>query len=277
VGGQLFFNADDGVHGDELWVTDGSTTQLVVDLEPGSGAGDNRYYAVHDGLFFFAGNDGTEDALWSTDGSVQNTELVSNQPSVPTLSLGPVLAYWAYEEATGFELWATQGSPGTRSLLAEINPGPLHGLYPYGVFNWAVSGGRAFFQANNLTTGVELWVTDGTPAGTHLLRDIAPGPESSEPMSVTALPNGDVVFNAWSPGSGFELWRSNGTTSGTYRVADIAPGLESSFPSHLAVFGNWVVFAAWSEDTGREPWAYDWSGEPFLFGDGFETGDTSAW
>lgn len=276
VGGQLFYSADDGTHGREAWVTDGASTDLVIDLEPGPAWGISSYRAAHDGLFFFAGSDGTQDGLWSTDGSVQNTVLVAGEGTIPAFSLGPVLVLWAYDESNGYELWATDGTPGAESLLADINPGPLPGIYPNGLHNWAVSGGRGFFQANSAATGVELWVTDGTPTGTRLLRDIAPGPASSEPWYVTPLPNGDVVFTAWSPGSGYELWRSDGTPSGTWLVADVAPGTESSFPGEPTVFGDWVVFGAWSP-VGREPFAYDWTGEPFVFGDGFESGTTSAW
>ncbi len=277
AGGQLYYTADDGVHGDELWTTDGISTDLVVDLEPGPAPGLWPYRSAHAGLLYFAGSDGTQDGLWRTDGTIQNTVLAAAMPGIPTMSIGPNLIFWGYTEATGYEPWITDGTFGNESQLVEVNPGVQHGLYIYGLDNWTVSDGKGYFQANNAATGVELWVTDGTPSGTSLLRDIAPGPLSSEPWYITPLPNGDVVFTAWSPGHGYELWRSNGTTSGTYRVTDLAPGPDSSFPSEPEVFGNWVVFSAWSGVAGREPWAYDWSGDPFLFGDGFETGDTSAW
>ena len=277
AGSQVYYFADDGIHGDEVWMTDGATTDLVIDLLPGPDTGPNGYRASHGGRLFFGANDGTQDGLWSTDGTVQNTQLVTSQLSLPAFSVGSVLVYLAYDEATGYEWWVTDGTPGSESLLAEINPGPSHGIYVYGLNEWAVSGDRAFFQANSATTGVELWVTDGTPAGTHLVRDIAPGPQSSEPQFITPLLGGGVVFTAWSPDAGFELWRSNGTSAGTYRVTDLAPGPESSFPSSLAVLGDWVLFSAWSGTAGREPWAYDSFNEPVIFIDGFESGDTSAW
>ena len=38
----------------------------------------------------------------------------------------------------------------------------------------------------NTCVGQELWRTDGTPAGTFPVRDIAPGPASSDPQQLTA-------------------------------------------------------------------------------------------
>jgi ELWxxDGT repeat protein len=48
-------------------------------------------------------------------------------------------------------------------------------------------GIRLVFGANDGSTGRELWVTDGTTAGTTLLKDINPGPGSSSPRDFAAL------------------------------------------------------------------------------------------
>ena len=71
--------------------------------------------------------------------------------------------------------------------------------------------------------GAELWITNGTPAGTHLVRDINPGAESGGPSWFWRV--GDVaVFRASDGIHGTELWRSDGTELGTYMLADIGPG-----------------------------------------------------
>ena len=63
--------------------------------------------------------------------------------------------------------------------------------------------------------GKELWVSDGTSAGTHLLRDIKVGPESSTPYNLTLL-DGVVYFQA----NSHQIWRTDGTSAGTYVMVD---------------------------------------------------------
>src|SRR5262249_21130950 len=64
--------------------------------------------------------------------------------------------------------------------------------------NHTVVNGTLFFTANDGTTGVELWKSDGTEAGTVLVKDIRPGnspygfPFSSSPRELTAV--GDQLF-----------------------------------------------------------------------------------
>src|SRR5262245_1269981 len=47
--------------------------------------------------------------------------------------------------------------------------------------NGTVMNGVLYFPANSPFTGIELWRTDGTTAGTFVLKDINPGAGSSEP------------------------------------------------------------------------------------------------
>src|SRR5205807_2023500 len=73
--------------------------------------------------------------------------------------------------------------------------------------------GTLFFVANDGTTGNELWKTDGTPAGTGLVKDIQAGVIGSWPRKLTSF-RGKLFFAA-DDGSGIELWRSDGTQAGT--------------------------------------------------------------
>src|ERR671910_2568869 len=51
------------------------------------------------------------------------------------------------------------------------------------VFYFDAGNGVAFFQAYQPATGRELWRTDGTEAGTYLVKDINPGPADSLPQA----------------------------------------------------------------------------------------------
>ena len=61
---------------------------------------------------------------------------------------------------------------------------------------------KVVFAASNLTNGTELWVTDGTAAGTYMIRDIYPGrytgvPSNySNPNNIVGLGNGKALFDA---------------------------------------------------------------------------------
>ena len=62
--------------------------------------------------------------------------------------------------------------------------------------------GTLFFTANDATTGRELWKSDGTAAGTVLVKDINPGSDSSGPSYLTNV-NGTLFFTA-DDGTGVE-------------------------------------------------------------------------
>ena len=88
-------------------------------------------------------------------------------------------------------------------------------------------GNTLFFQAYDGVNGGELWKSDGTAAGTVLVKDIRPGLSTSYPGNLTAVGN-TLFFTADDGVNGTELWKSDGTTAGTVLVADISFG--DSFP-----------------------------------------------
>src|SRR5207247_1215185 len=111
-----------------------------------------------------------------------------------------------------------------------------------------VIGNVAYFAANDGTNGVELWKTDGTPEGTELVKDIQPGPGSSNPRSLTSF-NGKLYFRASDGENGEELWHSDGTVNGTQPLADIAAGTQNSDPGNLLVANDRLFFTATDIDS----------------------------
>jgi ELWxxDGT repeat protein len=127
------------------------------------------------------------------------------------------------------------------------------------------AGERVVFAANDGINGSELWITDGTTAGTTLLADINPAAGTgSSPQSF--IPFGTrVLFSADNGTLGRELWITDGTTTGTTLVRDIraASTASPSFSSDIGVVGSfgtpgsYVVFGANDGVNGAEPWVTD--------------------
>ncbi len=241
--------------------------------------------------------------LWATDGTASGTGLVLDiRPG--TFGSGPsgfgvvdgVCYFSAASSGGNFELWRTDGTAVGTFLVAEINSSPTAGSVPSG-FTKLGATGSFLFAATDTATGRELWISDGTSAGTSLVKDIVPGPGgplSSNPSFLIAFD--DLVYfatggemwvsdgtaggtvavtsSALSPrnfvvhgsellflGSdglhGTELWKSDGSAAGTSLVADINPGTFGSGPAYLTAVGGRWVFFAATTSFGNELWRTD--------------------
>ena len=271
----LYFTADDGANGVELWAHDGFSTFLVLDVFPGTGppfGNANSSFPSNlidfGGFLMFSATDGvfgTE--LWTSDGSPFGTFAVadinsagSSFPAELTL-IGSQLVFTADDGANGRELWSLANPFAFPSLLVDVNPGP-NSSNPTGL---TVSGGNLFFAADDGVNGSELWKSDGTAPGTQLVADIAAGSTSSSAASITPLAGGpNVVFVADDGPHGAEIWTSDGTAAGTLLVIDIDPCDSSSIPGDLTALGTVVIFQATAPGLGSEPWVTDGNPVPPL-------------
>ncbi len=121
--------------------------------------------------------------------------------------------------------------------------------------NYTQVGTTAYFLASTPATGSELWKTDGTTAGTTIVRDIRPGVEGSAIQSLVNV-NGTLFFTANDGINGYELWKSDGTAAGTVLVSNIHP-TASSNPTSLVNIGGVVYFSADDGTNGYELWRSD--------------------
>jgi ELWxxDGT repeat protein len=201
VGGTLFFMADNGVSGQELWRTNGAAagTVLVRDINPGSASA----FPVHDPL------------LYSLMTNVSGT-----------------LFFSAYDSSHGYQLWKSNGAGAGTAMVRMIQP-PSPALSP--LLQLTNVNGTLFFVADNGVYGQELWKSNGTAAGTILVKDINAGSEGSTPDFLTNV-NGTLFFQADNGVSGPELWRSDGTPAGTVLVKDLNPGSTGSQSRQQRIF-----------------------------------------
>ena len=138
-----------------------------------------------------------------------------------------------------------------------------------------VVNGRCFYVME-MGGAQELWVSDGTQAGTVRVVDLAPGPRGSSPSRLT--PVGDrLLFAADDGRSGQELWLTDGTAEGTWQVDDTAQGLVASGPEALTLDGERVFFEA-DDGARRGLFVLDLAAARagLVFADGFESADASA-
>ena len=268
VGSRIYFGATDGVHGLELWSTDGTAagTQMIADLIPGlHGSSPTSLVELGGSLLFMATDPAHGTEIWKSDGTVEGTQLfVDLRPGAESsgvifwTSLGGAFFFLADDGTQGRELWKTDGTPAGTVLVKDIRPGSGSGLAPdaprRGYPPFAVHGSRIFFAASDGTVGYELWATDGTEAGTVLVKDLN-NQGSSVPRSFRSF-GGKVFFSAEDSMKGRELWASDGTTDGTQLVKDVLFGPSSSNPFDLTVAGDRLFFIA-RDANGSKLWNTD--------------------
>lgn len=273
----FLFTADDGVHGHELWATDGTEggTYLVKDIEPGP-AGTTFFAATRLGnAVIFAGHSATFtlQSMWSTDGTEVGTLPLGLLPGDFDTLVVYQGALWFITPNDGFEnsqLWKTDGTPAGTGHVADLAVFQAHSLTP--------AGGTLFFMgldqgfggmvghrgldgaaSQGTNAGYELWASDGTGAGTRLVKDIWPGPLSSGAGNFTAV--GDTLFFiARDPEHGLELWKSDGTRVGTVVVKDILPGTRGGMLGQLKNVDEILLFGADDSAVGISLWRSDGTG-----------------
>jgi ELWxxDGT repeat protein len=116
--------------------------------------------------------------------------------------------------------------------------------------------GATLFALSDGDFGRELWKTDGTPAGTIMLKDISPGSFSSNPSKFIEVDN-ILYFVANDAAHGPELWRTDGTEEGTRLVKDINPGMEGSNITWITNVGSKIYLFASDGEHGNELWKSD--------------------
>jgi ELWxxDGT repeat protein len=268
VGAITFFTANDGVHGQELWKTDGTATGTVMvkDIVPGAGGSNPGYLTDVGGVLYFA----TDSALWKSDGTEAGTVLVKDNIYPDSLvNGGGVLYFSAYDPVNGQELWTSDGTEAGTVLVKDINPTGSSRPFALNFMN-----GSLYFFADD-GTGVSLWKSDGTAAGTQI---VAPGISTEYAVNgPSAVVVNNLLFFLHDDGiNGVELWKSDGTGAGTAMVKDIYPGTTGSNPDMLTKVGNVLYFRADEGVNGNELWKSDGTEAGTVLVKDINSGSTSS-
>jgi ELWxxDGT repeat protein len=205
--GGVLFPANDGIHGRELWFSDGtaSGTRLLRDFIPGPLG------------------------VWDT--SYADITTLGNR------------AYFSASDADhGREVFVTDGTESGTVLFADITPGPQSS----DLYDFTATGGKLYFLGGgNFLVRPWLWVSDGTVSGTHVVSEAFGVLNPLNGASILWPVNGKVYFAGMTPLTGSEPWVSDGTEAGSRMIANLVPDLApSSQPFMLTAAGNLLFFYA---------------------------------
>lgn len=249
-----------------------SQASLVKDINPGGGGGISSLGfegAVINNSLVFVGYDQSANSygnIWITDGTTSGTNILHQvvSPGVDSQAKG------FYYSSVLNKLIFTSNYGGTLTNSILVTDGTSTGLESLSGSNYAFSpiqypseftdfNGMVFYNLmqENLNNGYELHVTDGTPSGTGLFKELRAGMFGGIPSNFTVF-NNKLYFTSTDPStSGSEIWVSDGTPSGTNLFIDLNPGVGHSYPSELTVFNNKIYFTADNGTNGRELWTTD--------------------
>jgi ELWxxDGT repeat protein len=195
------------------------------------------------------------------------------------LSLCLLIALYGYSQtiqATQIELNSYGDSnpknfaKGDTKMYFFVYDFPQEGLWVYdltthsthSVFNNNNFGHSVFMTIGDILyftidSGTELWRSDGTEAGTYLLKHINTDNWSSNSIKEMINYNGKIIFAANDDSNGLELWQSDGTPDGTTLLKDIRTGAYGSEPNNFFVFNGNLFFLANDGISGQELWKSD--------------------
>lgn len=264
IGDNLLFGADNGVDGKELWISDGneSGTTMIKDIYSGSSSGMDHVngnlqnFISYNDIVFFAGRKNSSEGseFWTSDGSANGTNLVKDiHPSDASspiwfCALNGKIYFNAKSELSGEELHCFDPQMKTVNLVKDIFPGKSGSF----ITNMTTVGSNLMFGAyENSTLGIEPYISDGTAAGTRLLKDLKSGNGNSNPSRFTYV-NGKIFFRA-----NDSLYVTDGTALGTI---NLGLGLGADFPSYKwATDGMKLLLPASrsTDNVGRELYITD--------------------
>ena len=250
LGERWLFTWDDGVHGEEPWVTDGTPTgtALLRNLNLPDASSDPRELTSWRGQVFF--NTGEEPFGPHADRSAWRIA----DPEAGALLVDPE-EWLRSATAAGDHLFYTDPRTGFPMTLADPGGAPVLLADVFEAHLFTPADDRTFFALQ--PNGQQVWVSDGTPGGTRLLRDVNPEwstecnlspcvPVPVYPHGLTAA--GDRLFFVALSEEDPELWTSDGTTDGTVEV----PG--APVPGELAALGERVVLLTAPEAAEAGVW-----------------------
>lgn len=241
--------------GRELWRTDGTTTELVADLVPGSDSGKPADFVVHDGaLYFFARTPGDPQArsLWRYVGRrAYPLPGTARLDPFALTALGRDLYFFDLAEG-GVDLMRFSG--GAVTAVGKFSPpAEYNARYWRNVMPMVALGEALYFAANDGASGVEPWTYTGGPSPPTRVADLRPGAASSALWDLTVFRDA-AYFIAYSEQAGWQMYRVD--AAGWEPVTQYGPAGFVSGP--FVEYQDALYFPASPDnDSDVELWRFD--------------------
>jgi len=283
VKGKLFFTADDGVHGRELWVwrpsgeNPGGECGIVHDLLPGREGSSPVGLSSHaDWLYFKARDAKGQELLYQCNADTYAVEPLQDMHGVPLLSRGAQTPYLFAEDGETFYVHTflfengepPEGNPPANTAQlwrGQFGVPQMTHMFDFPGFFRQRMRDCCMFDGEKIL--LSCWgraqVVDGA---TGTVRQITLEENAADGWNIrNPVPFGDgALFVGNTRDSGAELWFTEGTQEGTRRIKDIAPGPDTSSITGLYVVGKLAFFAANDGIHGLELWRTDGTPEGTL-------------
>jgi ELWxxDGT repeat protein len=268
VGSRLFFIAPAPGGGRELWSSDGtpSGTRPITAFTPidpfvprFQTASQGFVIQAVDGQLCFLADDGrTGREVWCSDGTPAGTRRVTDfQLASPFVGLagwrieklGQRLLFTANDGTSGNRLWTTTGQPASTARLGSC----LGGCPEVSTASELTrAGAQVYFLGSR--GGSELWVSDGTGAGTRQVHRVC------QSCSITRLSPllGRLFYVATEPSGESALWVSDGTSAGTQHLVRMGFVYDRALPFRPVTVGDRGLFPLGDNSfRGPQPWVSD--------------------
>jgi probable HAF family extracellular repeat protein/ELWxxDGT repeat protein len=282
--GEVLFGAVDAAKYVGLWVTDGTAagTHELTGISGTNEAGIfPQYMTVYNGEVLFDGYDASgHSSLWVTNGTAAGTYELTGISGANTGTLGLLpfdltvfnseVLFDGFNASGNQGLWVTNGTAAGTHELTGISGAYAGGAFANGLtpIDMTVFNGEVFFRGIDTSKNIGLWVTDGTPAGTHELTGISGAnstgsdsfPAGLYPIGMTVF-NGELLFEGQNASGNRGLWVSDGTPAGTHELTGIngaySGGLFSYNSPDFTILNGQVLFSGADANNDVGLWVTD--------------------
>jgi ELWxxDGT repeat protein len=261
----------------ELWRTDGTPAGTIL-LKSSSGYNVEISDKTSQYVFFGASEPGTGYELYRTNGTTAGTSLVRDiNPGTASgyhgsaAVVGNELFFGGDDGVHGTELWKSNGTSSGTTIVKDIFSGSGSGFVSVSYSfpadeSFFGSTSKFFFTGYTPTSGNEPWTSDGTAAGTVMLRDVTAGSEGTAYIFFKIEHNGNVYFitkppfERWeSEESTADLWKTQGSPASTVKVTEVGYASDE-FNEPFRILGNKILFFSLAASPNTGPhylWASD--------------------
>lgn len=250
----------------DLIITDGTesgTKVLNSTIRSALSKQNNQIIKYKDKVYFTA-LDSTGFNMWVSDGTAQGTKRFIDLDTSNINGSAPYrlnvmndqLYFVAYTQKYGYELWTSDGTVEGTHMVKDLFPGTGSGIYGIDYFINRKTNKMYFAGQSNIETGMELYVSDGTEAGTVLFKDLDTRVNYSSNPRVFPM-NDTSFFINYNLDNEYIIALSDGTLQGT-KTLEVNTALKNIYMiQDVSRKNDTYIINAYSIEFGSELWRFE--------------------